>query len=62
MHRLTTQQVATILGVCRQRVAAKLMQGHFPNAGRCECGHTILIPLSDIEADLARVENRKNAQ
>lgn len=51
-ERLTTQQAAKELGVCKQRVFSKLQQGHFPGAGVCECGRTIMIPREDIELDV----------
>jgi hypothetical protein len=49
--RLTTAQVAKELGVCKQRINAKVKQGHYPNHGRCECGHAILIPRDDVDLD-----------
>ena len=52
--RLTTKEVADWLGVCPQRIAAKLTQGHFPHHEWCECGRSILIP----EEDMRRPENR----
>lgn len=50
--RLTMQEVARELGVCKQRVAAKYNQGHFPNASRCECGHSVMIPREDVDLDI----------
>ena len=49
--RLTTAEAAVELNVCKQRIDAKIKQGHFPNYGRCECGRTILIPREDVELD-----------
>jgi hypothetical protein len=50
--RLTTTEVARELGVCKQRVAAKLNQGHYPNASRCECGLSMMIPREDVDLDI----------
>jgi excisionase family DNA binding protein len=49
--RLTTAEAAAALGVCKQRIDAKIKQGHFPNHTRCECGRAILIPAADVELD-----------
>jgi excisionase family DNA binding protein len=49
--KLTTAEAAELLGVCKQRIDAKLKQGHFPNHKRCDCGRSILIPAADIELD-----------
>ena len=48
IRRFTTKEVAARLGVCDQRVHAKIKQGHFPNHSRCECGRTIMIPEQDL--------------
>lgn len=47
-ENLTTREVAEILGVCQQRVQAKLRDGHFPNAFLCPCERTTLIPRKDL--------------
>lgn len=47
--RLTTREAAEKLGVCVQRISAKIQQGHFPGVTNCECGRSIMIPISDIE-------------
>jgi len=47
--RLTTAQAAIELDVCVQRVAAKIAQGHFPGAGRCECGRSMMIPAREVD-------------
>lgn len=51
-ERVTTQEAAKQMGVCKQRITAKLKDGHFPNAGWCECGRSRMIPVADIESDL----------
>ena len=48
MKKYSTKEAAEILGVCPQRIAAKLKQGHFPGAHNCECGRSILIPEHDV--------------
>jgi hypothetical protein len=48
MKKYLAKDAAKILGVCPQRVAAKLKQGHFPGAHPCECGRSILIPEHDV--------------
>lgn len=47
--RVTVAQAAKYLDVCMQRISAKIKQGHFPNHTWCECGHSILIPVSDLD-------------
>ena len=49
MRRLTVKQVAAKLGVCPQRIAAKIRQDHFPSVDWCECGHTLLIDEKDLK-------------
>lgn len=44
----TTKEMAELLGLCQQRITAKIRQGHFPNARPCECGRSIMIPESDL--------------
>lgn len=58
--RLTTREAAKRLGVCVQRVASRIKQGHFPNHERCECGMTIMIPESDIDSPVLMDKRRKN--
>lgn len=57
---LTTAQVAERLGLKPHSVFGLIQRGHFPNvrklAGKTT---TYLIPLSDLEAELARREARK---
>ena len=48
MKKYSTKEVAKILGVCHQRIFAKLKQGHFPGSHHCECGRSILIPEHDV--------------
>lgn len=49
MKKFSARAVASILGVCVQRIHAKIKQGHFPGADRCECGKSFLIPESDLD-------------
>lgn len=56
MPRLTTKEAAEYLGVCKQRIDAKLAQGHFPNHGWCECGRSILIPEGDLKLSPASLK------
>ena len=51
-ERLSTREAAQYLGVCKQRIAAKIAQGHFNGVSRCECGLTVMIPVSEISADM----------
>lgn len=46
--RLTTKETAKALGVCVQRVSAKIKEGHFEGVERCECGRSILIPILSV--------------
>ncbi len=55
MKRVTTKEAAKILGVCAQRIDAKILQGHFPGFSWCECGRSRLIPLEELKK-----ENTKN--
>jgi hypothetical protein len=48
MKRFNSREAADLLGVCVQRIHAKIKQGHFPGAHYCECGKGYLIPESDI--------------
>lgn len=48
MKKFSTKEAAKELGVCHQRILAKIKQGHFPNAHNCECGRSILIPEHDV--------------
>lgn len=49
MEYLTTNQVSKLLGVSVRRVVAKIKQGRYPNAKRCECEQeSWLIPESDL--------------
>jgi hypothetical protein len=52
--RLTVPEAAKFLGVCVQRVAAKIGKKHFPDVAWCECGRSQLIPISNLTADLKR--------
>lgn len=58
-QRLTTLEVAKELGVCPQRISAKLNQGHFPNASRCECGRSIMIPKEDVDLEIKHRGRKK---
>lgn len=57
--RLTTQEAAKRLGVCPQRIASRIKQGHFPNHEWCECGRSIMIPEADIETPQTVDKRRK---
>lgn len=50
---MLVHEMAKFLGVSRARVVQKVNQGHFPNAHRCECGHAIVIPDSDLWSSLS---------
>lgn len=50
----TTKQVARLLGVCSQRILAKIKQGHFPGAHTCECGRSLLIPQQEVENEILK--------
>lgn len=47
--RFTVTQVAKMVGLCKQRIQTKIMQGHYPNHGKCECGRSTMIPARDLE-------------
>ena len=47
--KVSTREAAELLGVCVQRVQAKIKQGHFPGACMCECGRSMLIPRKDLK-------------
>ena len=51
--RMTTRQTAETSGISMQRVNAKVIAGHYPGHGLCECGQTIMIPVKSVLADLA---------
>lgn len=44
----TTKEVAQMLGLCEQRIRAKLKQGHFPNAKKRPIKYEWLIPEKDL--------------
>lgn len=58
MKKYTTKQAAEILGVCAQRVYAKIEKKHFPNAKKCECGQVYLIPENDLKKELTKRKER----
>lgn len=60
MSRLTTKQVSEELGVCVQRITAKLAHGDFPNHSFCECGRSIMIPRQDVLNDMLKKKRRKS--
>ncbi len=45
---LTVTEVARMLNITRPGVWRQLRENRFPNARRCECGQSMLIPLSDL--------------
>jgi DNA-binding transcriptional regulator LsrR (DeoR family) len=56
----TTSQVAEKLGIVSRSVRGLIERGRFPNARKLPGStNTYLIPLSDLEAELARREARK---
>jgi hypothetical protein len=57
-QRMSTPKAATLLGVCHQRLSALLKQGRFPNATPCECGRSIMIPVTDMQAEIKRRSQR----
>jgi hypothetical protein len=57
--RLSTREAAELLGVCKQRVNAKLVKGDFSGASRCECGRTDMIPISEIHKYMRQHNKRK---
>lgn len=57
--RLSTREAAEYLGVCKQRVSAKIMQGHYKRVSRCECGLTLMIPLSEVNADMVKKASKR---
>lgn len=56
MKEYTPKQLAKLRGVCQQRIHAKRKQGHYPHARRCPCGFGWLIPQTDVDADIARLD------
>jgi excisionase family DNA binding protein len=57
---LTTSQVAERLGIVSRSVRGLIERGRFPNARQLPGStNTYLIPLSDLEVELARREARK---
>ena len=52
--KLSTREAAEYLGVCKQRIAAKIQQGHYKGVTRCECGMSTMIPLSEVSNDMLK--------
>lgn len=50
--RLSTKDVASLIGVCKQRVSIKIRQGHYRDVTKCECGQTNMIPISEVTRDM----------
>jgi hypothetical protein len=48
IKKYSTKEAAKKLGLCPQRILAKIKQGHFPSAHTCECGRSILITETDL--------------
>lgn len=59
-QRISTPKAATLLGVCHQRLSALVKQGRFPNAASCECGRSIMIPVTDLQAEINRRAQRNS--
>ena len=48
IKKYSTKEAAKVLGVCQQRILAKIKKGHFPSAHSCECGRSILVTEKDL--------------
>ena len=57
MKKFSAREAAKFLGVCVQRIHAKIKQGHFPGAHHCECGKSYLIPESDVKQQSKRISS-----
>ena len=57
--RLSTREAAEYLGVCKQRIATKILQGHFKRVSRCDCGMSTMIPLAEVSADMLKTSNKR---
>lgn len=57
--RISTREVAALMGVCTQNINQKINRGHFPGAARCECGRSIMVPITDVEHEIEIREKRK---
>jgi len=55
MKKFNVREAAAYLGVCVQRIHAKIKQGHFSGAHHCECGNSYLIPETDIKKQPKRI-------
>lgn len=55
MKKFNVREAAAFLGVCVQRIHAKIRQGHFPGAHNCECGKSYLIPETDVKRQPKRI-------
>lgn len=47
---------ANIMGCTRIRLYQKLKEGYFPNTKLCECERGHLIPITDIHAEIYRIQ------
>lgn len=61
MKKFSAKEAAAFLGVCIQRIHAKIKQGHFPGAHHCECGNSYLIPEVDIKKQPKRISTNDKA-
>lgn len=61
MKKFNAREAAAFLGVCVQRIHAKIKQGHFPGAHHCECGKSYLIPETDIQKQPKRISSHVKA-
>ena len=50
---MTVREVADLTGICKQRVTAKIAEGHYNGVTRCPCGMSTLIPTAEVYRDLA---------
>lgn len=46
---LTVKEAALKKKLSTPRINAKIKQGHYPHARKCECGKTWFIPESDLK-------------
>ena len=52
VERMSTSEAAQVIGLSKQRVCAKIAEGHYAGVSRCECGLTTMIPVSEVLRDL----------
>ena len=52
VKRVSTKDAAAMSDVCKQRILTKLTLGHYSGASKCECGLSIMIPLTEVMRDM----------